>query len=261
LIALLLLGMLRTLCILRGRPRPIQNPKSKIQNQLHLTARISRHTLSRRPLTRDETVSPMSKLSTRFDDAVVYAAEAHRMQTRKGTSVPYISHVLAVAALAVEYGANEDEAIAALLHDVVEDCGGMARLADVRNRFGPVVADIVMGCTDATEIPKPPWNQRKQAYLKQLENAGPSVALVAACDKLHNARSIVRSLQDEGLAAWDRFTGGKERTLWYYRAVLDVLSRRLAPTALLRDLRTAVIDLHRLADSQTAISDVSFPDA
>ena len=115
----------------------------------------------------------MPMLTSRFSQALFYAADAHAEQTRKGTSVPYVAHVLAVAALALENGANEDEAIAALLHDTVEDCGGLDRLRDVRERFGPNVADIVMGCTDATEIPKPPWKERKQTYIHDLQAASP----------------------------------------------------------------------------------------
>ena len=130
-------------------------------------------------------------LSSRFSQALVYAADAHKEQTRKGTSVPYVAHVLAVAALALENGANEDEAIAALLHDTVEDCGGLPRLRDVRERFGEAVADIVMGCSDSTETPKPPWRERKETYLHDLDEASPSVLLVSACDKLHNVRSLL----------------------------------------------------------------------
>src|SRR5579872_1614267 len=149
----------------------------------------------------------MCQLTARFDEAMVYAAKAHAGQTRKASSVPYISHPLAVAALALENGASEDEAIAALLHDVVEDCGGLERLRDVRDRFGDEVAEIVMGCTDATEIPKPPWKGRKEAYLRHLEEAPPSVLLVSACDKLHNVRSLVADLRESGEAVWKRFNG------------------------------------------------------
>ena len=124
----------------------------------------------------------MSQQHSRFGEALAYAETAHSGQMRKRTSVPYIAHLLGVTALALEHGANEDEAIAALLHDTVEDCGGLERLRDVRERFGPNVAEIVMGCTDATEIPKPPWKQRKEAYVHDLAAAPPSVLLVSACD-------------------------------------------------------------------------------
>jgi (p)ppGpp synthase/HD superfamily hydrolase len=202
----------------------------------------------------------MSHENSRFGRALVYAETAHAGQLRKGTTVPYIAHLLGVAALALEYGANEDEAIAALLHDTVEDCGGLDRLRDVRERFGPNVADIVMGCTDATEIPKPPWKERKLAYLHDLAAASPSVLLVAACDKLHNARSLALSLRHEGDAAWRIFSGGKEGTLWYYRAVLDALSRRGLSPILVGDLKAAVEEAHRLAGSDLPLSQVRFPE-
>jgi GTP pyrophosphokinase len=202
------------------------------------------------------------ELSDRFDAALVYTRLAHAGQTRKGTDVPYVAHVLAVTALALENGATQEEAIAALLHDTVEDCGGLPRLDDVRNCFGNNVAEIVMGCTDATETPKPPWKERKQSYLRELENEGsPSVLLVAACDKLHNVRSLVIALRNDGDAAWKRFKGGKEGTLWYYRAALDVLSRRGAPARVLYELKLAVEELHRLTNSSTPLSDTRFPDA
>jgi len=140
-------------------------------------------------------------LTQRFSQALVYAADAHQDQTRKGTTVPYVAHVLAVAALALENGATEDEAIAALLHDTAEDCGGEPRLRDVRERFGSTVADIVWGCSDTMETPKPPWRERKEAYLHRLDAESPSVLLVSACDKLHNVRSILVSVRNDGEAA------------------------------------------------------------
>jgi len=203
----------------------------------------------------------MNHHNSRFGQALVYAEAAHAGQMRKGTSVPYIAHLLGVAALALEHGADEDEAIAALLHDTVEDCGGLVRLRDVREQFGPNVADIVMGCTDATEIPKPPWKERKLAYVHDLVAASPSVLLVSACDKLHNVRSLVLGLRHEGEAAWRIFKGGKEGTLWYYRAVLDVLSRRGLHPILVGDLKAAVEEAHRLAGSAVPLNDVRFPDS
>jgi GTP pyrophosphokinase len=202
----------------------------------------------------------MTQQHSRFGEALAYAEAAHAGQMRKRTSVPYIAHLLGVASLALEHGADEDEAIAALLHDTVEDCGGLERLRDVRERFGPNVAEIVMGCTDATEIPKPPWKQRKEAYVHDLAAAPPSVLLVSACDKLHNARSLVLALRHEGEAAWRMFKGGKQGTLWYYRAVLDVLLRRGMHPILVDDLKTAVEEAHRLAASNVPLSDVRFPD-
>ena len=158
-------------------------------------------------------------LSPRFEQALIYACVVHSGQDRKGTDVPYISHLLFVAGLALENGANEDEAIAALLHDAVEDAGGKARARDIRCRFGDAVADIVEGCTDADEVPKPPWRERKEAYIAHLSEASPSVLLVSCCDKVHNARSIVTDLSEIGEQLWERFNGGREGTLWYYQAL------------------------------------------
>jgi (p)ppGpp synthase/HD superfamily hydrolase len=202
----------------------------------------------------------MSQAESRFAQALVYAETAHAGQLRKGSTVPYVAHLLAVAALALEHGANEDEAIAALLHDTVEDCGGLPRLADLRERFGQNVAEIVMGCTDATEIPKPPWKERKETYLRHLESASPSVLLVSMCDKLHNLRSLLLGLRREGASAWRIFKGGKEGTLWYYRALIDVYSRRGVYPLLLAELEEALTEAHRLAGSTTPLSDVRFPE-
>lgn len=198
-------------------------------------------------------------LTTRFSQALVYAADAHKEQTRKGTCVPYVAHVLAVAALALENGANEDEAIAALLHDTVEDCGGLPRLADVKERFGEAVANIVMGCSDSTATPKPPWRERKEAYLHHLDQASPSVLLISACDKLHNVRSLVVSVRNDGEAAWARFNGGKEGTLWYYRAALATLKRCGVSPRLTHELEIALEELHRVVNSLVPLSDVHFP--
>jgi (p)ppGpp synthase/HD superfamily hydrolase len=201
----------------------------------------------------------MSHHFSRFGQALVYAETVHAGQLRKGTNIPYVGHLLGVASLALEHGADDDEAIAALLHDTVEDCGGLDRLRDVRERFGPNVADIVMGCTDATEVPKPPWKERKQAYVHDLFAASPSVLLIAACDKLNNVRSLLVGLEREGEAAWRIFKGGKEGTLWYYRAVLDVLTRRGLHPILVGELKAAVEEAHRLAHSDVPLSDVRFP--
>ncbi len=127
----------------------------------------------------------------RFHDALSYASRLHAAQRRKGGQVPYVAHLLAVTAIVLEHGGNEDEAVAALLHDAVEDQGGAPRLAEIRARFGVVVADIVAGCTDADTTPKPPWQERKDRYLAHLPAAGRSVQLVAAADKLHNLRSLI----------------------------------------------------------------------
>lgn len=187
-------------------------------------------------------------LTRRFDDAMVYAARLHAKQLRKGTRVPYVAHLLATASIALEHGANEDEAIAALLHDAVEDQGGNRTLSAIRKRFGDAVADIVMGCSDTDRTPKPPWRARKEEHLRHLRRAPRSVRLVAASDKLHNARSIVADLRERGRAAWDRFNAGPEEQLWYYDEMVDLFSRK-GPRALAGELRRVVEEMRRLTNS------------
>lgn len=162
----------------------------------------------------------------RFGKALAFAAEKHAGQKRKGSRIPYISHPMAVASLVLEYGGGEDEVIAALLHDVAEDCGGQEALDEIRQRFGMGVAAIVAGCTDTLENPKPDWRPRKEAYLAHLQAAHRSVRLVAAADKLHNARSILRDYRSEGENVWKRFSATKEDVLWYYGAVTRALETR-----------------------------------
>ena len=144
-------------------------------------------------------------LTPRFAQALTYACIAHSDQLRKGTEIPYVSHLLAVAGLVLEHGGDEDEAIAALLHDAVEDAGGQARLANLRHRFGDRVAEIVIDCTDTDITPKPPWRARKETYIAHLENASASARLVSCCDKLHNARTIVADLRTQGDLVWKKF--------------------------------------------------------
>jgi (p)ppGpp synthase/HD superfamily hydrolase len=187
----------------------------------------------------------------RFASAMAYAYQVHSGQRRKGTGIPYIAHILGVAALALEYGADEEESIAALLHDAAEDGGGEATLAEIRARFGDIVGDIVLGCSDSlVEDPedKLPWQERKENYLAHLENASQSVCLVSAADKLHNVRSIIRDYHEHGDAVWDRFQGKRDGTLWYYQTVADMLIRRYR-TQLTRDLQEEVDKLLALAGS------------
>jgi len=186
------------------------------------------------------------KLGPRFEQAFRFAAERHASQTRKKTDVPYISHLMSVAALVLEAGGDEDQTIAALLHDVVEDCGGEPVLEEIRQHFGGRVAKIVAGCTDAYTIPKPPWKQRKLDYLEVLRRADDDVRLVSAADKLHNVRTILADYRTEGDAVWERFSGRRDGTLWYYRAVLDVL-RGGNPNRLLEELQRVVTELETLA--------------
>jgi (p)ppGpp synthase/HD superfamily hydrolase len=159
----------------------------------------------------------------KFEQALPYAARVHRDQVRKGTSTPYVTHLLAVASIVGENGGTEDEVVAALLHDAPEDQGGEARLGEIRARFGDGVAEIVHGCTDTYETPKPPWRERKERYLAHLGGASGSVRLVSSADKLHNARAVLSDYGLVGEDLWTRFNGGKEGTLWYYRAVVDTL--------------------------------------
>lgn len=193
------------------------------------------------------------KLSERFTDALIYAAQLHVNQTRKGGEVPYISHLLGVASIALEYGANEDEAIAALLHDAVEDQGGAATREEIRRRFGDTVTQIVDGCTDADTTPKPPWRQRKEAYIAHIPQASASVRLVSAADKLHNVRSILKDYRLIQEAVWDRFQGGKNGTLWYYRTLLDTF-RAIESNPVIDELERVVTELeelvHRVSNNQ-----------
>src|SRR5262249_53785851 len=162
-------------------------------------------------------------LSSRFELALVYATQLHSAQRRKGADVPYVAHLLAVTAIVLEHGGNEDEAIAALLHDAVEDQGGATTLAEIRRRYGDAVADMVSACSDTDQPIKPPWRERKQAYLEHLRTASSGVRLISAADKLHNARSTLAAYLQVGPQVWDLFKGGKSGTLWYLRSVVDIL--------------------------------------
>ena len=157
--------------------------------------------------------------SDRFDEALAYASRLHRDQRRKGTDIPYISHLMSVAALVLEHGGDEDQAIAALLHDAVEDQGGEPILEEIRLRYGDGVAKIVADCSDAWEEPKPPWRERKEAYLAKLPEKDAASLLVSLADKTHNARAILNDLRQIGDDIWDRFNGGKDGTIWYYEAL------------------------------------------
>ena len=182
----------------------------------------------------------------KFEAALVYAARLHRDQTRKGSGIPYVNHLLAVAAIVGENGGSEEEVIAALLHDAPEDHGGRARLEEIRERFGDEVAEIVAACTDTYEDPKPAWQPRKEAYVAHVRTAPASVRLVSAADKLHNARAILADLRVLGDALWGRFTGGKEGTLWYYRALVGAYAA-VGTNAVLEELGEVVRKIESLA--------------
>ena len=178
---------------------------------------------------------PERPLSPRFSEALVLAGDIHRLQLRKGTGIPYIAHVMGVASLASEYGADEDEAIAALLHDAIEDApaglgkdrGNVVR-GWIRLKFGERVLAIVEGCTDTDEDPKPPWKVRKEDYIARIAREPPSVLLVSVADKLHNVRALLRDYRAVE-AFWIRFNpeAGRAGTLGYYRGLATAYSRRL----------------------------------
>ena len=187
----------------------------------------------------------MTMLSSRFEEALIFAAQLHSKQTRKGTTIPYVAHLLAVSSLVITHGGDEDEAIAGLLHDAVEDQGGKATLDIIRTRFGNRVADIVDGCTDTDVTPKPPWRVRKEHYLMHLQSASPSVKLVAAADKLDNARAIIADYRTHGVAIWTRFNAGPEDQRWFYRACVTALQN--GPKCIVHELDTAVRQFEQLS--------------
>jgi (p)ppGpp synthase/HD superfamily hydrolase len=185
-------------------------------------------------------------LSEQFEEALIYATRAHCNQTRKKTGIPYIAHILGVTAIALEYGANETEAIGALLHDTVEDCGGAERLRDIRQKFGEDVARIVDGCTDSDQTPKPQWLDRKRAYIEHLKDSDSSTRLVSASDKLHNTRAILAELRRTGLEVFERFAGKKDGTLWYYRALVTAFRQHGEHADLIDELDRVVSEIEKL---------------
>lgn len=185
-------------------------------------------------------------LTDRFDRAVLFAIELHRSQLRKGTEIPYVTHLFAVCSLVLEDGGTEDEAIAALLHDGPEDQGGEAVLDAIRARFGPAVAEMVGGLSDAMPAPgeeKAPWRTRKEAYLRHLAGAPETVLRVSLADKLHNARSMEVDLDTDGEAIWSRFNAGRDEQAWYYGELLAIFERRLPRSRNLPELRRVIGEL------------------
>ncbi|MBY0280023.1 HD domain-containing protein [Candidatus Binatia bacterium] len=201
------------------------------------------------------------KLTSRFEEALVYAARAHWRQIRKVTprtgaadeaaddaraEIPYVAHLLAVASLVLENGGGEDEAIAALLHDAIEDAGGLARRDDIRARFGDDVVRIVEACSDSDGESKAPWRERKERYLAHLAATSDArVRLVSACDKLHNARAVLADYAKSGETLWERFNGQRNGTLWYYRSLADEIARG-GPAAIADEIGRAVSELEEL---------------
>ncbi|MFC4595533.1 HD domain-containing protein [Sphingobium tyrosinilyticum] len=189
----------------------------------------------------------MTILTDRFDDALSYASRLHRTQPRKGTDIPYVSHLLGVASLALEFGADEDQAIAALLHDAVEDQGGLPQLEAIRARYGERVAGLVEHCTDAHEDPKPDWRPRKEAYIASIARKPKDALLISLADKTHNAGAILADLMVHGQKLWSRFNGGREGTLWYYDALAIEFAQHLPGHDASRFARL-VEEMHRLAN-------------
>jgi (p)ppGpp synthase/HD superfamily hydrolase len=172
-----------------------------------------------------ETTSP--RLGRKFQEALAYAADLHNTQTRKASEVPYVGHLLSVAGLVIEADGTETEAIAALLHDAAEDQGGEATLVEIEQRFGKTVASIVGECSDTVVTPKPPWRERKERYIADLNTVSDSTIRVSLADKLDNARAILRDFRRHGSTLWQRFnTDDPHEHLWYYSSLLEVYRRR-----------------------------------
>lgn len=190
----------------------------------------------------------MNRLSERFERALTYAAQLHANQVRKDSRTPYIAHLLAVAGLVMEYGGSEDEAIAALLHDALEDQPNQGLTSrEIETQFGSQVLAIIQACSDTQSHPKPPWRTRKDGFLKQLAGAPPSACLVIAADKLHNTRILVREYREHGEAVWQRFKGGREGTLWFNRSIHSLLKERgCLADSLLSELDEAITALETL---------------
>jgi (p)ppGpp synthase/HD superfamily hydrolase len=191
------------------------------------------------------------QLTDDFRRAFDFAFQLHRNQVRKGSETPYLAHLMAVAALIFENGGSEVEAIAGLLHDGPEDQGGKEVLEQIREKFGDRVAEIVDGCTDTYETPKPPWRERKERFLAHLPSASAQVRRVSLADKLHNASTILADFRLKGDAVWDRFNGGKEGTLWYYRALCEEY-RGDSIFGMASDLDRIVSEIEKLARPDSA---------
>ena len=197
---------------------------------------------------RERSIIENSVLTNRFVEALGYAAELHLHQRRKGKGQPYVGHLLGVAAIVIQHGGGEEEVIAALLHDAVEDQGGLPRLDEIRTKFGERVARIVDGCTDSYEASgeKREWGERKRAYIERVAHEPEDVRLVSAADKLANAREILADYRVEGDAVFTRFSGRKKGTLWYYRTLVDVF-RKAGSNPLIDELDRVVTELESLA--------------
>jgi len=190
---------------------------------------------------------------------MAYAADAHREQVRKSTNIAYISHPFGVASLVLEAGGDEDQAIAGLLHDVAEDCGGEPRLAEIADRFGKRVAHIVRGCSDSLVVDeqnKAPWRERKEAHIQHLREADLDTLIVTAADKTHNARAIATDIASIGNRVWDRFNAEQSEIIWYYNSLFNLLSDAGVTLALLNPLRAAI----KVMESDVSVVETDWSD-
>ena len=193
--------------------------------------------------------------SIRFHEALIYATQTHALQFRKGTNIPYVSHLYAVAGLVMECGGDDDEVIAAFLHDAVEDQGGKKRLKEIQQNFGDRVADIVHGCSEIHTAPKPLWRERKERYIVHIKNpeTSSSVVLVSCADKLHNARTMLSDYRVEGEKLWGRFNASSEQILWFNRTLANIfIERTKLPIA--AELNRVVLDIERLVQERKKVT-------
>ena len=193
-----------------------------------------------------------AELTDKLDRAFTYAREHHANDIRKGTAIPYLSHLLGVCSLVLDMEGSEDEAIAALLHDVIEDGGGVEAEVVIRAEFGEDVARIVRACSDTDEDPKPPWRPRKVEYIDAIAHKQPDELRVSLADKLHNARAILLDYRTEGDALWTRFSAGRDEQLWYYRALVSGFEARRDDLGAAAG--PAVDELRRVVDEIAAVS-------
>ncbi len=178
-------------------------------------------------------------LTTRYDEALLYASELHRSQVRKGTGIPYVSHLLSVSALVLKNGGDEDQAIAGLLHDAAEDQGGKPTLDAIQAKFGDRVAGIVADCTDSWEMPKRPWRERKEGFIASIPSKARDSLLVSLADKTDNARAIMGGYREIGDEVWLRFSGKKDGVIWYYQSLSELFSKHY-PSPLAAELARTV---------------------
>lgn len=198
----------------------------------------------------DDKQTEARHLSSKFEEAFQLAFDLHQRkgkQGRKGKDTPYVSHLMAVAALVLEFGGTEEEAIAALLHDAVEDQGGRKTLHLIEERFGPEVARIVADCSDCEGEPKPAWRERKKKYIAHLPHVSPSTRIVSLADKIHNAGTILRDLRQHGAKTFERFNGKRDGTLWYYDALARTFLEQ-KPDEMAKELTRIVEELYSAAN-------------